>query len=371
MRLCYVLLSSTFGMHQYTADPANRMALAGHEVHLVTTTHVPHDRYHPAVAIHTPVNATNTGLSAESLHVSDLWSAQRAVCSLQPDVVHFAGPHLWNIPLLRALHWAGIPTVHTVHDFDPHSGTLYGRLLYVWNWMVFRLADHILVHGARYRQRLLSMGLPPERVTATPILHLFVGYGSMDALRGLANEVVHQPWALFFGRLARYKGIDRLLAACARDDGAKGDGPRLVVAGPGSLEALWMEPLPPRVQVRNHLIGDEEALDLFRRCGLLVLPYVDATQSALVAAAYFFRKPVVATRTGALPEYVQEGHTGWLVEPGDVAGLRACLAEALSDPARLARMGAAGRAQYDAWRRLERETLLSMYERVVKTAKGE
>jgi glycosyltransferase involved in cell wall biosynthesis len=358
-------------MHQYTADPANHMTRAGYDVHLVTTTRLPRDRYHPDIMIHTSVNTMGTGLSTESLRLWDLKNTQRVICDLQPDVVHLTGPHLWNAPLLWALRRAGIPTVHTVHDFDPHSGTLYGRLLHIWNWMVFRLADHVLVHGARYRQRLLSMGLPPERVTMTPLLHLFLGYGNTDVVRELANDVVYQPWALFFGRLARYKGVGRLLAACARGDGSKGDGPRLVVAGPGSLEALWMEPLPPRVQVRNRLIDDEEALDLFRSCGLLVLPYVDATQSALVAAAYFFRKPVVATRTGALPEYVQAGHTGWLIEPDDVAGLRACLAEALSDPARLARMGAAGRAQYDAWRHLERETLLRMYERVAKTARGE
>ena len=41
MRICYVVLSPTFGMHQYTADPANRMAAAGHELHLVTTTRAP------------------------------------------------------------------------------------------------------------------------------------------------------------------------------------------------------------------------------------------------------------------------------------------------------------------------------------------
>ena len=36
MRICYVLLSPSFGMHQYIADLANRMAQAGHEAHLVT-----------------------------------------------------------------------------------------------------------------------------------------------------------------------------------------------------------------------------------------------------------------------------------------------------------------------------------------------
>ena len=139
---------------------------------------------------------------------------------------------------------------------------------------------------------------------------------------------------------------------------------RLVLAGPGSLDDLWPGPLPSRVELRNRLIQDDEAADLLRRCGLLVLPYLDATQSALVALAYFFHKPVLVTRTGALPEYVQEGRTGWVVEPGDAAALADCLAEALSDPARLARLGAAGRAWYDEQRQQEWRTLVSMYERV-------
>jgi glycosyltransferase involved in cell wall biosynthesis len=137
--------------------------------------------------------------------------------------------------------------------------------------------------------------------------------------------------------------------------------PRLVVAGPGDLSSLWAGPLPQRLAFHSGLIGDGEAIDLFRRCGLLVLPYVDATQSALVAAAYYFRKPVVVTRTGALPEYVEEGRTGYVVESGHPATLARCLDELLDDPSRLARMGAAGRAWYDAQRTAEVRTLVQMY----------
>ena len=46
-RICYVLLSPTLGMHQYTADLANRMVRADHDVSLVTTSHYPRDRYLP------------------------------------------------------------------------------------------------------------------------------------------------------------------------------------------------------------------------------------------------------------------------------------------------------------------------------------
>ena len=393
MRICYVLLSPTFGMHQYTADLANRMAQAGHDVHLVTTARYPPDRYLPAVTVHTPVNTRNTGFSPDALRPFAIRNSQFAIRNLNPDLVHFTGVHLWNVPLVWALRRCGIVVIHTLHDLDPHHGVRFGSLIRLWNRLIIGSAGYLLVHGQVYRDRLIARAVPPDRVTYIPLLHLCFSYECEQALRHQPSAIGHrqsatlrlrsgqvrnpqsaihyEPWALFFGRLERYKGIEHLLAACAMLDSPDGDGLRLVLAGPGSLPALWAGLLPPRIEVRNRLIGDEEAIDLFRRCGLLALPYVDATQSALVAAAYFFRKPVVVTRTGALPEYVEHGRTGWVVEPGDAAALADCLAQALSDPARLPRMGQAGRAWYDEQRGLEEETLLTMYERVVGTAKAE
>ena len=364
MRLCYVLLSPTFGMHQYTADLANRMARAGHDVHLVTTTHVVRDRYAQDVTIHTPVQTTNTGLSLESLRLGSLRRVQSTVCDLHPDLVHFAGPHLWNLPIMRSLAARGIPVIHSLHDMDPHRGTHYGILLRLWNRLIIRSADHILVHGQTYRQRLLALRVPPHRVTWTPLLHLFLGSIKLDTAPDLTGSVEYQPWALFFGRLERYKGIDHLITACAMMNGTGVSGPRVIVAGPGDLSALWAEPLPQKLELHNRLIGDEEAIDLFRRCGLVVLPYIDATQSALIAAAYYFRKPVLVTRTGALPEYVADGLTGRVVEPGHPAALARCLDGMLSDLDRLARMGAAGRAWYEAHRAAEERTLVGMYRRL-------
>lgn len=371
MRICYVLLSPTFGMHQYTADLTNRMAQSARsgcssgsaEVHLVTTTRLPRDRYQGEVTIHTPVDLTDTGFSAEGLRVQELRKVQRAIVALQPDLVHFSGPHLWNIYLMHALAKRGIPAVHTLHDLVPHSGTRYGALLTVWNTLIIRSARHILVHGRVYQKRLLSMGVSPDRVTCTPLLHLFVSAAQLAAPIS-ATSLEYQPWALFFGRLERYKGVGCLLAACDMMDGIAGDLPRVVIAGRGNLSGLWAGPLPQGVEVRNHLISDEEAVDLFRRCGLVVLPYLDATQSALIAAAYHFRKPVVVTRTGALPEYVLEGLTGRIVEPDHPPTLARCLGEMLSDPAQLAEMGNAGSAWYDAQRAAEMQSLLAMYRRV-------
>jgi glycosyltransferase involved in cell wall biosynthesis len=101
-----------------------------------------------------------------------------------------------------------------------------------------------------------------------------------------------------------------------------------------------------------------------------VLPYVEASQSALVAAAYCFRKPVVVTRTGALPEYVEDGQTGYVVEPRYPTALARTLERMLSDRPALMRMGSAGRRWYESQRREETGRLFALY-RQLAAAQGE
>jgi glycosyltransferase involved in cell wall biosynthesis len=355
-------------MHQYTADLANRMARAGHDVHLVTTHHLPRDRYAPGVTIHTPVATADTGLSLDALRPAAIRPAFSILRHLCPDLVHFTGPHLWNPLILRSLRRAGVPTVHTIHDMHPHRGTAYGRLLYPWNAWVRREAGHLLVHGQRYREELLARGMAPSRVTCTLLTHLFVGHARERALVQSPPVVRYEPWALFLGRLEAYKGLDVLVEAARRLDqhqvASQAVASRLagiVIAGPGKLGNLVRGQVPANVRVCNELVRDEAAIDLFRRCGLVVLPYIEASQSALVAAAYCFRKPVIVTHTGALPEYVVSGETGWVITPGDPGVLADTLRAALGDLARLASMGEAGRAWYERQRQAEGTTIQTLY----------
>ena len=370
MRICYVLLSPTFGMHQYTAELAHHHGFhppAGANVHLVTTQVYPADRYAAAIPAHTPLRAHNTGLSLHSLHLRQLRHTWQAIRQLRPDLVHVTGPHLWNVPLLLALKRAGLPVIHTIHDLEPHSGT--SPLLHLWNQLTIGSAGHILVHGQRYQQQLLARGLPPGRVSTIPLLHLFLGHKRRAQVQqwGLASSpdrVSYDPILLFFGRLEAYKGVDDLLSAWQILVAARQTGPyQLHLAGPGRLPAPWTPAnLPPGVCLTNRLVGDDEALALFQRSSLVILPYKDATQSALISAAYFFRKPVLVTRTGALPEYVITGQTGFLCEPRNPPALAETLLQAITRPGDLPAMGATGRAWYDLHAPQAQDTLLALYQ---------
>jgi glycosyltransferase involved in cell wall biosynthesis len=187
-----------------------------------------------------------------------------------------------------------------------------------------------------------------------------LSYEAEAALRKATYQSAMEPYVLFFARIEAYKGVDTLLAAMRQLNGQSDL--RAVVAGKGDLN----ESIPDNVEVRNRLMGDAEAAELFRRCSLVVLPYRDATQSALIGAAYFFGKPVIVTRTGALPEYVEEGTTGWIVEPNNAAALVEYFTAAFNDPARLQRMGQAGQAWYASRLQTEQSTLWQLYERVAQ-----
>jgi glycosyltransferase involved in cell wall biosynthesis len=367
IRVCYVVLSPTFGMQQYTAGLANRIAgafetepAAVWPTVVVTNQQVPHDRYAPAVSVKPVVDIAGTGLQKTNLSWRGFEKVYHAIRTAQADVVHFSAPHVWNPALLFRLKRAGVKTVHTIHDLDPHSGTGYGRLLYVWNNSILRWADAILVHGQIYQKRLAQKGLSDRRLGYMPLLHLFLSYESEAALRHTQPAVTFEPFALFFARIEAYKGIDTLFEAMRQLSG--NPRARAIVAGRGELS----QAAPENVEVRNRLMGDAEAIDLFRRCSVVVLPYRDATQSALIAAAYFFGKPVIVTRTGALPEYVRDGVTGWVIEPDDVTALADRINAAISDPARVQMMGQAGGAWYEAQYHDEKATLRRMYERVAQ-----
>ncbi len=107
---------------------------------------------------------------------------------------------------------------------------------------------------------------------------------------------------------------------------------------------------PDRFEVHNRYVPAQLQAEVFRRCSVVVLPYVEATQSGVVVNAYSYRKPVVASAVGGLVDQVIHGETGLLVPPGDQDALVDALVELLTDPGRSRAMGDAGhRRLTDEW----------------------
>jgi glycosyltransferase involved in cell wall biosynthesis len=102
-----------------------------------------------------------------------------------------------------------------------------------------------------------------------------------------------------------------------------------------------------RFIIHNDYIPVQQRDEYFKRASIIVLPYIDATISGVIPVAYTFGKPVIATTVGILPEMVDHGETGLLVEPKNETALADAVVQLLEDPARRHRMGAQARKKIE------------------------
>jgi glycosyltransferase involved in cell wall biosynthesis len=241
----------------------------------------------------------------------------RQIRAIKPDVIHVQLGHLWfnllALPLLRRF-----PLVLTVHDSVIHVGDaatgktpqwLYDRACYQ--------ARERIVHAPQVKELLVKrLGIPAETVHVIP----YVIVGDVDDT--VAQDVHEEPTVLFFGRIWPYKGLDYLIRAEPLIT-SKAPHTKIVIAGTGEDFDRYRRMMvnPDKFVVLNEYVSDEKRAELFRQASVVVLPYIEASQSFIISIAYRFGKPVVATTVGGLPQMVDNGRTGFLVPPRDVNAL--------------------------------------------------
>ncbi|MGH2700077.1 MAG: glycosyltransferase family 4 protein [Actinomycetota bacterium] len=213
-----------------------------------------------------------------------------------------------------------------------------------WMGLLPRLFDAFLT-VSRYSTATLNA---PEHKS-------WVIFGGADTNR-FRPGAAPRSGLLFVGRITPHKGIDRLI--CALPD----DMPLEVVgktAHDGSPEEQEYPALLRRLAQGKRVefsgpLDDDVMPEVYRRAQALVLPSVHDTcygtkveiselLGLSVIEAMASGTPVICSRVGGLPEVVVDGQTGFLVEPGDVSGLRTAIETIVRDPVLAQNMGLAAR----------------------------
>ena len=93
------------------------------------------------------------------------------------------------------------------------------------------------------------------------------------------------------------------------------------------------------------LVSDELLQELYRSCDLFVAPSLYESFGLIYLEAMNYAKPVIGCRAGGIPEVVDHGLTGLLVDPESPKALAEAIVNMLRSPERLREMGLAGRAR--------------------------
>lgn len=167
--------------------------------------------------------------------------------------------------------------------------------------------------------------------------------GDVAALRrawGVADDEVAVG---FVGRLVPQKDIGTLLRGFALFAG-RCPQTRLIIVGAGPLDGV-LRHRAEALGIARHVVWAgfrEDIAAVMRAFDVFALTSVYEGLGLVLLEAMAARRPVVATRVGAIPEVVAEGETGLLVGPGEPEALAAAFGK-LSDGALRARFGEAGR----------------------------
>jgi len=295
---------------------------------------------------------------------------RRLIANRRPDIAHIHNIyHHLSPSILSVLDELGIPAVMTAHDLKiacPNNKMLNARGIcerckggryyhatlnrcvldsvaasaivsvesYLHHWLnsYRKHLDRIIVPSRFFIDKFVEWGWDRDK-----FVHVsnFVDAARFEASYEPGKHIV------YFGRLARDKGLFTLIRAAAR---AKVP---LVLVGTGPIDKELRQ-LAADLQVPVEFAGYRTGASLYsivQSARATVLPsewYENAPISVLESLA--LGKPVVGARIGGIPEMVLDGETGWLFESGDVDALEAALATVRDCPdSEIASLGRQGR----------------------------
>jgi len=320
------------GIAQYTSSLFRAMA-DRHEVSLITFSRQYPSHFFPGRTQRdeskSPFRVPHEPLF-DSLSPSSWKRAGRRIAELSPDAVVFQWWQPFFAPAYRGAiqelrKHSDLPVFFLCHNLLAHDRTLVPghktceRLL---TRSVFKHVDGFLVHANEMVGQLKEFsGNSQIRKIYHPLYNFYLEWDEMPA------EVAEDDKLrlLFFGKIRKYKGLSLFLEALSH---IKDKIPfKATIAGEFYVAPVPYRKAAERMGLSEHLtwreryIPNEEVPGLFRRADLVVLPYLEATQSGVVPVAYQFEVPVIASDVGGLSEVVLEGRTGYLVPIGDAEAI--------------------------------------------------
>lgn len=206
-----------------------------------------------------------------------------------------------------------------------------------------RLPDHVITTSERIRQRMIQeLDVPDDRIETIPTGIDFERFSTADRskLRGELGLTGETKVVGMISVLRSWKGHRYFLEAARKllDGGLNME---FVIAGDGPQKATIMEQIAGLGLEKNiRLLGHRDDIpEVLKALDVLVLPSTGGEGiPQIILQAHGMSVPVVATRAGGIPEVVENGVTGRLIDPTDAEQLARAITEVFEEPDKSADM---------------------------------
>ena len=239
-----------------------------------------------------------------------IFEIETIISKEKPDIIYYPMLSPWA-PMINFYAQYG-KTVSTIHDYAPHLGDRNPVNAFLQSRSI-KQSDGIILLSKYSQQQCVNKW----RTKLTDV----IPHGAFDfyledeedrysPVNGRAN-------ILFMGRIWKYKGLGILLEAYPLIKRSMPNS-KIIIAGQGDISPYRRQLNScSDAEVHNKYLSNKEIIDLLRKADVLVLPYIDASQSGVLTIGLAYGIPVIASRVGGLREQVVDRVTGILVEPGN------------------------------------------------------
>jgi glycogen(starch) synthase len=389
LRVC--LLSSAYpprqmeGVGRHTNLMAQGLFECGHTVHVITRGEKDQVSYYDGAYVHQL--AQRRGRYERYRHLNDLYHSLNhshavfeEVKRLQlNDGIQVVDSPVWLIEGLVTATSGVAPVVARLQTARKQIAALQkfrdddSRLIGEMEQALIERAAYLVPNSqatVEAAARVYGAAMSPNRYTIIP--HGIVPVSDEAVQPFDLQHPPHTFTVLYVGRLEKRKGIADLFAAIPRVL-QKIPNVRFIIAGGDNSHAdgfinrtgltypAYFSSKRPQLAAQVEFTGavsDEDLQRLYQTCDLFVAPSLYESFGLIYLEAMNYAKPVIGCRAGGIPEVVDHGVSGLLVDPESPIALAEAITSLLSAPVKLRELGLAGRQ-----RLLDRFTHIQMARR--------
>lgn len=232
----------------------------------------------------------------------------KIIAKQNPDYIHFdsiSARLSFFLPFLKPRTLSV-----TIHDPVMHTGEMSSKRK-IFEFIYRQYTTNYFFYSNHATEQFDRAFNKRRVVKHTIQLRPYISYSTFKTTTTTLSHYV-----LFFGRISYYKGLDLLLEAIPSVLSVFPE-QQFIIAGSGTLshnELLQINRYKKNLILINKYIKTEELVSLISSSCFTICPYRESTQSGVLMTSYAIRKPVVATRVGSFPEYLQDGFQGSLCD---------------------------------------------------------